>query len=65
MLDAKTNSPIPFLESEIEGSIDQRFQLVARRVPDHIAVNTLVDQLTYAVTGNVGGGQASPPTPTP
>ncbi len=48
MLDAKTNSPIPFLESEIEGSIDKRFQLVARRVPDHIAVNTLVDQLTYA-----------------
>jgi acyl-coenzyme A synthetase/AMP-(fatty) acid ligase/lauroyl/myristoyl acyltransferase/acyl carrier protein len=65
MLHSANTPPIPFTESEIEGSIYQRFQLVARRVPDQIAVNTLVNSLTYGqldeLSGRVAAAVASHP----
>ncbi len=39
---------IPFVLSEVEGSINQRFQMVARLVPDQVALDVLSDRLTYA-----------------
>jgi amino acid adenylation domain-containing protein len=44
----KNSSTLSFKEADINGSVINRFQLIAREVPDKIAVDTLTDRLTYA-----------------
>ena len=39
---------IPFSLAEVDSSISKRFQIVARLVPERVALDVLSDRLTYA-----------------
>lgn len=47
-----SNSFVEFKKEEIEQSISDRFEQIARMFPDHLAVKTSTDELTYGALNN-------------